>query len=123
MCKRLRVGHLVDNRYRSDGGSTARTAQAIKKIWEKICKNPQQSARKMTEKSGLSQTTTRRILREDLCLYSYKKRRGQCLTNSQIQKRLTRRQELKNWHPKIDLDKVFSHFKHTEKESLKCALT
>ena len=82
----------------------SRTAQAIKKIREKTRKN--QSARKMAETSGLSQTTTRRILRKDLGQYPYKKSRGQGLTNSQIQKRLTRCRELKKWQAKVDLDKV-----------------
>ena len=42
VCKRLRVGDLVDNRYRSGRGRTARTAQAIRKIRAKIRKNPRQ---------------------------------------------------------------------------------
>ena len=67
MCKRLRVGDLVDNRYRSDRG---RTAQAVKKIREK---NSQKSAA-VSKKDGQKvwSITTRGILREDLGLYPYK---------------------------------------------------
>ena len=106
VCKHLREGRSVDNRYRSGRSRSVRTRQTIKKIREKIRRNPQRSAREIARSYGISPRSVRLILKEDLGLHPYKKRKVHGLTIAQIQKRFTRSKQLINWLDDHDLEKV-----------------
>lgn len=109
VCRRLRNGDSVDNRNRSGRRRTVRTSGAIKRIREQIRRNPQRSVRKLAEQNKMSVTSAWRIVREDLGLKPYKKRKMHGLTNAQIEKRFVRCKDLLSRHGDKDLETmVFS---------------
>lgn len=106
VCKRLREGQSIDNRYRSGRRPTVRTGPAIKRVREQIRRKPGRSVRKMALQNKMSVRSIRRILIEHMGLYPYKKRHLHGLTSSQVEKRLTRSQELLSRHGNEDLETI-----------------
>lgn len=92
--KRLRETGSIADRPRSGRPRSVRTQQLVNKIKCRLWRNPQQSVRKMALRLKTSQRTVRRVVREDLGLTPYKKRRVQGLSQLQIEKRLQRCKEL-----------------------------
>lgn len=64
--------------YRHNGGRkrTVRTPKLIKKIRERIRRNNAQSARKMSKNMNLSKNIVAKIIKEDLKLKTYKKKKS-----------------------------------------------
>ena len=109
VCRRLRQGQSIDNRHRSGKRRTVRTPTAIKRLREQLRRNPRRSQRGLASLNRMSKSLVQRIVKEDLCLYPYKKRRVRGLTHDQIQKRLIRSRQLIKQHGGKDLDSmVFS---------------
>ena len=106
VCRRLREGQSVDNRHRSGRPRSARTAGIIKRVRERIRRMPLRSARKMSAQLGISDRSTRRIIKEDLGLKPYKKRKLHGLTSAQIEKRRVRSKELLKRHGKSNLEHI-----------------
>lgn len=109
VCKRLDDGRLSDNRHLSGRRRMVRTAAVIKRVRERIRKNPQRSVNKMASQLGISQRSAFRIVSEDLGLKAYKKRKQHGLTLDQKAKRLDRSEILLREHGRTDLEHlVFS---------------
>ena len=108
-CKRLSEGQSMDNRHRSGRRRTIRTKAVIKRVRERIRRNPQKSANKLAKVLGISETSMRRILRKDLRTWPYKKRKVHGLTEKAKEKRLVRSKELLERHANGEFENlVFS---------------
>ena len=91
---------------------SVRTKEHIKRIREKIQRNPQCSANKIAAEDNVSHTTGQVILNEDLGFHPYRKRKVQGLTKSQIIKIIQRYEKLIRRHSKKRVDKmIFSNEK------------
>ena len=91
--KRLNETGSISDRKRSGRIRSRRTASVIKKVRERIRRNPRQSQNKLARDLKMSQSTAHRIIREDLSLRPYKKRKVYGLTELQ-KKRFKRSKEL-----------------------------
>ena len=109
VCRRLNEGRLSDNRHLSGRRRTVRTPAMIKRVRERMRRNPQRSVNKMASQLGISQRSAFRIVSEDLGLKAYKKRKQHGLTLDQKAKRLDRSEILLREHGRTDLEHlVFS---------------
>jgi hypothetical protein len=109
VCRRLKEGKAVDNRHLSGRRRFVRTASMVKRVRERIRRHPQRSARRMACQLGISDGLLRRIIKEDLGLKPYKKRKVHGLTDAQKEKRLVRSKQLLERHGSSDLEQlVFS---------------
>lgn len=106
VCKRLRDGGTVDNRHRSGRRPTVRTPEAIKRIREQIRRKPQRSIRRLARLNRMSKYTVGKILKQDLGMRPYKKRRVQGLSLDNKKKRLERCEVLKTRHAGENLERV-----------------
>lgn len=84
-------------RYGGGRSRTIRTAANIRKVRDKVARNPQRSLRKMAKEANMSATSMRRIAKEDLNLTSRSKVVCQSLTTIQREKRVTRSKSILNW--------------------------
>lgn len=105
------INRLLDtnsckDRPRSGRPRTVRTKKCIKRIREKIRRNPQRSANKMAAEENMSRRTMQLILNEDLGFRPYRKRKVQGLTTAQIVKRLQRCKKLLNRHGSKSVEKI-----------------
>ena len=73
---------------------SVRTAQMVKRVREKIRRNPRRSMRKMAREEEVSQTTMWRLCRKTLGLTPFKKQRRQVLSDATKAKRLERGREI-----------------------------
>ena len=88
---------------------TATSSEMVRKVKERIRRNPRQSARKMATNLNVSNRSIRRILKNELKLMPYKKQKVQDLTPAQKAVRLQRSKALKTLHASGDLvNLVFS---------------
>lgn len=85
---------------------TVRTKKMIKRVRERIRRNPSQSGRLMARDLNISQTTFRTIVNQDLGLKAYKKQRVHGLTEKQKLARVVRSKELLQRH--ADCEILFS---------------
>lgn len=104
--RRLRETGTVKDRPRSGRPRSARTKNRIKRIREKIRRIPERSARKMAKDENISEKSMRRILRDDLGLRPYRKRKVHGLTAAQKEKRLKRCPALAKRHGGRKVEKV-----------------
>ena len=81
----------------------------VKRVRERIRRNPQRSVTQMAAQLGISKRSAFRIVKEDLGLKTYKKRKLHGLSQAQREKREKRSKELLERHGKSDLEHlVFS---------------
>lgn len=87
------LGHDGDRpgRGRKRSVRTAKNRQIIKK---RVQRNPRISLRKVSRETGISDTSVRRMAKEDLGLYPYKLRKAQLLTEKNKKMRLERCRDL-----------------------------
>ncbi len=102
----MKEGKAVDNRYLSGRRRFVRTASMVKRVRERIRRHPQRSARRMACQLGISDGLLRRIIKEDLGLKPYKKRKVHGLTDAQKEKRLVRSKQLLERHGSSDLEQL-----------------
>ena len=109
VCRRLNEGRLSDNRHLSGRRRTVRIAAMIKRVRERIRRNPQRSVNEMASQLGISRWSASQIVKEDLGLKAYKKRKQHGLTSDQKEKRYERSKTLLEQHGGTDLEHlVFS---------------
>lgn len=96
--KRLRETGSIENRKGSGRPRSARTSDRVKRIREKIRRNPNRSARKMATEEKISIRSMRRILKDDLHLIPYKKRLRHGLSEPQRIARVQKAKALLNRH-------------------------
>lgn len=77
-----------------------RTEEFIEGIWSLRCSNPGMPMKQMAKHVEVSETTTRRAVREDLCLYSYKHRVTHLVPKHKRPVRVRRGQKLLDWREK-----------------------
>ena len=85
------------DRPRSGYPHSVHTKEGIKRIQEKLRKNPQHSANKMAAKESMSSKIMQVIIKDDLGFCPYLKRKFEGLTAAQIIKKLQRCKKLLNW--------------------------
>ncbi|XP_055633256.1 uncharacterized protein LOC129773638 [Toxorhynchites rutilus septentrionalis] len=77
---------------------TVRSPEAIKRVRKRVRRNPAQSGRKMAKELGISQSTMKTILKDDLRLIPYKKQRVHGVTEKQKAGRVERCRQLLKRH-------------------------
>ena len=73
---------------------SVRTPQLVKNTREKLRRNPRRSASKLAEEAGVSQTSLRRLLKNDLKTFPYKLQKRHELTPFHLNMRLKRSREI-----------------------------
>lgn len=96
--RRLRDTGSVKDRQRTGRPRSARTPARIKRIRENIRRNPERSAREMAKNENVSKYSMDCILRDDLKVRPYRKRKMHGLTAAQNLKRLDRSRKLAKRH-------------------------
>ena len=71
--KQKKTGNNINTKY-CGGKRTIRTPEFIDEVWATVCSDPSKKMRRIAKQIGVSRSTTRRAIREDLCLYPYKYR-------------------------------------------------
>ena len=87
---RFQETQSTEDRQRPGRPKSSRTPAAIKKIRDKIRKNPRQSMRKMAKEQGMSPRTMRRLVTGDLQMRPFKIQSRQLLGTATKAKRLAR---------------------------------
>lgn len=82
---------------------SVRTQKLIKTVRERFRRNPRQSGRKMARKLNVSNTTFRRLVKEDLGLKAYKRRRIHGLTEKNKMERVKRCKRLVQRHANSEI--------------------
>ena len=88
--KRLKETGSAQPRVRSTPKRPIRTKKLIKKIREKLRRNPARSATKLAREAHVSPSTMRRVLRDDLKVKPFKITKRQLLSDATKKKRLER---------------------------------
>ena len=88
--KRFKDTGTCAPRIRSDPERTVRTKKLIKKVREKLRRNPARSARQLAEDYSVSVSSMQRILKDDLQSYPYKFTKRHLLSEATKKKRLDR---------------------------------
>ena len=88
--KRFRETGSCAPRIRSTPEKPIRTKELIKKVRERLRRNPSRSARKLAKDTSVSVSTMQRLLKDDLHVYPYKFTKRQLLSNATKKKRLHR---------------------------------
>jgi transposase len=104
--RRLKETGSIKDRPRSGRPRTVRTRERKKRIREKIRRNPRRSARKLASEEGVSDRSMRRLLRDDLHLFPYKKRSLHGLSANQKIARLQRATALLERHDDESVKKI-----------------
>jgi len=104
--KRLNETGSVDDRKRSGQCRSVRTPRRIKAVRARVRRNPRQSQRKLTTQIGASRSTIQRIIKEDLELTPYKRRKVHGLTMQQRRTRLERSKALLQRHDFCDVERI-----------------
>lgn len=103
----------IAKRFRGGPGKTATSSEMVRKVKARIQRNPRQSAAKLSKDLNVSDSSIRRILKNELKLKPYKIQKVQDLTPAQTAVRLQRSKALKALHAAGNLQNlVFSgeHF-------------
>ena len=88
--KRFQETGQTSDRPRKGRPRSVRNSERIKRVREKVRRNPARSMRKLAKEEGVSHATMQRIVKKDLNLIPYKKVKVQLLSNATKAKRLTR---------------------------------
>ena len=88
--KRFKDTGTCAPRIRSDPERTVRTKKLIKKVREKLRRNPARSARQLAKDYSVSVSSMQRILKDDLQSYPYKFTKRHLLSEATKKKRLDR---------------------------------
>lgn len=104
--KRYTETGSIHDRSRSGRPRSVRTPARVKRIREKIRRNPQRSGRKLAKQENVSERSMRRILSNDLGLKAYRKRKIHGLSNAQKLKRLQRCKKLLKRHGPKKVQKI-----------------
>ena len=94
--KRFKDTGTCAPRIRSDPERTVRTKKLIKKVREKLRRNPARSARQLAKDYSVSMSSMQRILKDDLQSYPYKFTKRHLLSKATKKKRLDRAKVLVN---------------------------
>ncbi|CAK1587638.1 unnamed protein product [Parnassius mnemosyne] len=104
--KRYNEDSSVDDRSRSSRPRSVRTPAVIKAVKARIQRNPKRKQKLLALQMGLSKTTVKRVLNEDLGLRAYRRKTGHRLYARLMDLRLKRcREESYNKQN----DKVYAH--------------
>ena len=87
--KRFQETGQTSDRPRKGRPRSVRNSERIKRVREKVRRNPARSMRKLAKEEGVSHTTMQRIVKKDLNLIPYKKVKVQLLSKATKAKRLT----------------------------------
>lgn len=93
-CKRFREHGGVEDAKRSGRPRSVRTKQLVKTVRDRVRRNPERRCRRLSQELKVSTTSMHRVLRIDLGLKCYKKRKLHGLSNTQKQNRLIRSRKL-----------------------------
>ena len=104
--RRLRDTGSVQDRPRSGRPCTCRTKERIKRVREKIRRNPQRSAKKLALEEGTDDRSMRRDLHIDLGFKTYKKHKSHGLSEKQMVARLERCKALLARHDADNVQKI-----------------
>lgn len=104
--KRLRETGSIADRPRSGRPRSSRTPELVNKVKCRLWRNRQQSIRMMAKKLNTSRTTLQRVVKKDLGLKPYKKRKVQGLTQQQLVKRMKRSQMLLKRFANQEIDHI-----------------
>lgn len=85
---RLKQTGTMDDRPRSGRPETASSSEVVKRIREKICRQPRRSMRELARVEGISEGSIRRIVKIKLGMRAYKIRKAQLLRDSTKAERL-----------------------------------
>eukprot|EP00096_Caligus_rogercresseyi_P014161 TRINITY_DN6689_c0_g1_i1.p1 TRINITY_DN6689_c0_g1~~TRINITY_DN6689_c0_g1_i1.p1 ORF type:complete len:191 (+),score=10.84 TRINITY_DN6689_c0_g1_i1:125-697(+) len=96
MVKRYKETGKTSDRPRSGRVISVRTQACVKRIREKIRRNPARSLRKMDKEENMSEGSMRNLVKKDLGMTPYKKIRLQLLSEATIEKRRERGRILLN---------------------------
>ena len=88
--KRFKDTGTCAPRIRTDPERTVRTKKLIKKVREKLRRNPARSARQLAKDYSVSMSSMQRILKDDLQSYPYKFTKRHLLSEATKKKRLDR---------------------------------
>ena len=88
--KRFKDTGTCAPRIRSDSERTVRTKKLIKKVREKLRRNPARSARQLAKDYSVSVSSMQRIFKDDLQSYPYKFTKRHLLSEATKKKRLDR---------------------------------
>jgi AraC-like DNA-binding protein len=92
--KRFKELGTVDIQKKTGRKRSVRTKNLIRNVKDKIRRNRGRSARKLAQEHNVSRSTMRRVLKDDLGMTPFKKRRGHGLTIKNKQDRMARCKKL-----------------------------
>ena len=98
----------IEDRPRTGRPRSVRTAARIKRIREKIRRNPARTIRKMAKEEGVNRESVRELVKYDLGLRPYHERKVAGLTHKQEEKRLARCKKLMKRHAGRSLKRIIS---------------
>lgn len=104
--QRIRETGSIKNRPKSGRPKGIRTKECIKRIREKIRRNPRRSGRKLAKQENVSLSSMQRLLKIDLGLKPYKKRKLHGLSSQQMVKRHQRAKALLKRHGAEGVKKI-----------------
>ena len=104
--KRWRETGSIADRPRTGRPRNVRTPQRIKAVRARIRRNPRRSQRKMASQMGVSRSSIQRILKEDLGLTPYKRRKVHGLSTQQRRTRLERSKALLQRYDEFDVQRI-----------------
>ena len=104
--KRLRETGSIEDRKRSGRPRSVRTTQLISKVRSRYWRKSQQSVNKMAHQLKISRSSLNRVVKEELGLRPYKKRKIHGLTRLQEKKRLERSKVLLERYADEKLDEI-----------------
>jgi transposase len=104
--KRWRETGSIADRPRTGRPRTVRTPERIKAVKARIRRNPRRSSRRLASQMGVSERSIRRILKEDLGLTPYKRRKVHGLSMQQRRARLERSNALLQRYDFGDVERI-----------------
>jgi inhibitor of nuclear factor kappa-B kinase subunit alpha len=104
--KRWRETGSITNRPRTGRPRSVRTPRRIKAVRARIRRNPQRSQRKLASQMVVSRRSIQRIIKEDLGLMPFKRRKVHGLTMQQRGARLERSKALLRRYANEDLERI-----------------
>lgn len=107
--KRYNESGSTNKRYGGGRAITATSPSNVKKVRERLRRNPHRSARKMSRELQISERSVRRILKNKIHMFPYKIQKVHELTSKKKATRLERVKSLKRRHVRGELNNlVFS---------------
>jgi inhibitor of nuclear factor kappa-B kinase subunit alpha len=103
---RLKETGSVDDRKRSGRRRAVRTPARIKAVGARIRRNPRRSQRKLASQMDVSRRSIQRIVKEDLGLTPFKRRKAHGLSKQQRKTRLERSKALLQRYADEDVERI-----------------